>query len=68
MLLGGAGFGLISGGLARLGTTLLRPFSAVASLLKIIPGLGPSTKPPIRTSPKGVPVQTKADKPVKQNI
>ena len=66
MLLGGAGFGLISGGLARLGTTLLRPFSAVASLLKRIPGLGPSTKPPIRTSSKGVPVQTKADKPVKQ--
>ena len=65
MLLGASGFGLISSGLNMLGKTLLAPFKAVSALVRKIPGVAKTTKAPIKTSPKGVPVKTKVDKPAK---
>ena len=65
MLIGASGFGLISSGLNILGKTLLAPFKAVSALVRKIPGVAKTTKAPIKTSPKGVPVKTKVDKPAK---
>ena len=48
-----------------LGKTLLAPFKAVSALVRKIPGVAKTTKAPIKTSPKGVPVKTKVDKPAK---
>ena len=67
MLLGASGFGLISSGLNMLGKTLLAPFKAVSALVSKIPGIAKTSKAPIKTSPKGVPVADKKPAKVKTN-
>ena len=67
LLLGAGGFGLISGGLNMLGKTLLAPFKAVSALVSKIPGIAKTSKAPIKTSAKGVPIAEKKPAKVKSS-